>query len=319
MGQASPIVSVVIPTYRRPVLLRTAVESACRQTVSDIEIVVVSDGPSDESRKSVESISDGRVRYFESSAHRGLGATRNAGVRHSRGAWIAWLDDDDSWAPGKLELQLARADDAKGEAIVVAGMVEGHYRDGARELRPNRFPSEGETIGDYAFGLKGYTRRGHLHASTLMARRWLFENVPFDESLVDHEDFKWIIEVGFRYQARPVMVPEVVAFRRLETGGSTRPGGFRYSKSWYDSVAPMLSGRARGGIVATLLSGKAAHDGEFRFLPWLLAQLARNGALTAPHVVNLLAPWLLGTRLRNALKKRVFRPKPPLAAVSSRR
>lgn len=295
--------SAVIPTHRRPELVRRAIESVRAQTFTELEIIVVSDGASAETSQAVRSISDSRIRYFENVEARGVSATRNLGVRMSRGPWIALLDDDDSWEAGKLEAQLRAAAAERDDAIVVSGIVRYVHPDGGTEIKPNRFPAEGESTSDYIFDLRGLWKKGHIHTSTILARKWLFDAVPFNEALNDHEDFQWLIEASSRHKARPVVVPEIVASCSLGTGGLSRPGGFQSSKKWFESAASMLSARAKGGILATFLSGKAACDREVRSLPWLCVQLIRNVPFAPAHVANLLAPWVLGTRLRNALKK----------------
>ena len=104
----SSSVSVIIPTYNRLNLLREAIESVRRQTIQDIEIVVVDDG-SDESVSDRISAHGGKMR-FARQENRGLNAARNVGLGMACGDFIALLDDDDLWLPFKTELQLAVMD-----------------------------------------------------------------------------------------------------------------------------------------------------------------------------------------------------------------
>src|SRR5687768_2514241 len=91
----NPAVSVVIPTRARPELVRRAVRSALDQTLRDIEVVVVVDGPDPPTRQTLADIDDSRLRVVELAERGGAPAARNAGVRHARGRWTALLDDDD--------------------------------------------------------------------------------------------------------------------------------------------------------------------------------------------------------------------------------
>jgi glycosyltransferase involved in cell wall biosynthesis len=98
-----PAVSVVIPAFNRARLLPRAVESVLGQTLTDLELVVVDDGSTDDTPRGLAGIADKRVRCFRFERNRGIGAARREGVRQSRGRLVAFLDSDDRWAPGKLE------------------------------------------------------------------------------------------------------------------------------------------------------------------------------------------------------------------------
>ena len=98
--------SVIIPTYNYGRFLREAIQSVQRQTVQDFEIIVVDDGSTDNTQDVLREIDEPRLRAFRTE-NRGISATRNEGLTHARGTFIAFLDADDRWRPEKLEMQLA--------------------------------------------------------------------------------------------------------------------------------------------------------------------------------------------------------------------
>ena len=100
----NPRVSVVIPTYNRASKVRNAIESVLAQTVSDFEVIVVDDGSSDDTGRSLEEIFGDRIRYYPQ-ANQGASVARNKGIAEARGEWIAFLDSDDLWEKEKLEWQ----------------------------------------------------------------------------------------------------------------------------------------------------------------------------------------------------------------------
>lgn len=102
------LVSVVLPTYNRAHLIGTAIESVLCQTYAGWEVVVVDDGSSDGTEEVIRGrfAGDARIRYF-AQKNRGVGAARNVGMREARGEFIAFLDSDDAFVPGKLEMQVA--------------------------------------------------------------------------------------------------------------------------------------------------------------------------------------------------------------------
>lgn len=100
---AAPRVSVVIPTYNRPALLREALASIAAQTCTDWEVVVVDDGstpPIDAA--ALEAVVNGRLRLVRHDQPHGVAAARNSGFAAARGELIAQLDDDDRLAPEAL-------------------------------------------------------------------------------------------------------------------------------------------------------------------------------------------------------------------------
>jgi glycosyltransferase involved in cell wall biosynthesis len=103
-GFMNPKVSVVIPTYNRAAKVPNAVESVLAQTVSDLEVIVVDDGSSDGTGRSLEEIFGDRIRYY-AQANQGASVARNKGITEARGEWIAFLDSDDVWEKEKLEWQ----------------------------------------------------------------------------------------------------------------------------------------------------------------------------------------------------------------------
>jgi glycosyltransferase involved in cell wall biosynthesis len=102
------LVSVVIPAYNRSTLLIEAVNSVLAQSYSAHEVVIVDDGSTDGTREAVAARfgANPKVRYFRQE-NAGVSAARNRGLREAAGEFIALLDSDDAWLPGKLEAQLA--------------------------------------------------------------------------------------------------------------------------------------------------------------------------------------------------------------------
>ena len=106
---STPLVSVVIPCYNQARFLGDAIRSVHQQTCRDVEVIVVNDGSTDETAEVAAQFPDVRVITQD---NRGLSAARNAGLAHSRGELIVFLDADDRLLPGAIETgaALLRAD-----------------------------------------------------------------------------------------------------------------------------------------------------------------------------------------------------------------
>jgi GalNAc5-diNAcBac-PP-undecaprenol beta-1,3-glucosyltransferase len=188
---SAPLVTVVIPTYRRASLVGRAIDCARNQTHRNQEIIVVDDGSPDETGDVVRAIAavDARVRYVRHESNKGLPAGRNTGIRAASGEYIAFLDDDDEWRRDKIERQLQ----AMGEfdAVLCVAMSNG------RPLRLH--PKTRVTLDDL--------RRGSFDPSSLMARTRVLQDVLFDETLREGEDWDAFIRIAQRYSIGWVAEP----------------------------------------------------------------------------------------------------------------
>ena len=102
-----PLVSIILPTFGRLKYLRPTVASVYRQTLEDWELIIADDGSDEETRGYLRSLeADPRIRLVWLT-HTGIPAiVRNAALREARGAYVAFLDSDDLWAPEKLTRQV---------------------------------------------------------------------------------------------------------------------------------------------------------------------------------------------------------------------
>ena len=201
-----PKVSAVIPSRNRPELVCRAVQSVLNQTFRDIEAVVVVDGPDPATLRALEQIADPRVRVIALPESVGGSQARNIGAQQAFGEWVALLDDDDEWLPGKVEKQLAAAEVCPTRyAFVVCGII---LRAGGQDsIVPNRFPRPDEPISEYLFG---GPRQG-FQTSAFFCSRELFVAVPW-AILPGLQDIDWFLrslahpDVTFKIVEEPLCV-----------------------------------------------------------------------------------------------------------------
>src|SRR5689334_21674594 len=107
-GDSEPLVSVVIPAYNAGSTIKATIISVLNQTLSDIEVLVIDDGSTDNTADIVAAFSDTDKRIsIIRSVNQGVARARNLGIEKSRGQYIAFVDADDIWHQTKLEKQCA--------------------------------------------------------------------------------------------------------------------------------------------------------------------------------------------------------------------
>lgn len=121
----SAIVSVIIPVLNDAAHIASAIDSARQQSHTDLEIIVIDDGSTDDTPQVVQSIAaqDSRIQYLRRD-HKGPAAARNSGIEKSSGDFIAFLDSDDLWLPKKIEIQLKAFETDSVGFVQCAGWIE---------------------------------------------------------------------------------------------------------------------------------------------------------------------------------------------------
>jgi glycosyltransferase involved in cell wall biosynthesis len=202
-----PLVTAVIPTYRRPELVLRAVNCALGQTYRNMEVVVVVDGPDAEVEAVLASVADERLRVVVNEVNSGQALCRNLGVRHAKGEWIAFLDDDDFWLPEKTEKQMAVGMQIDSPCVLVVCKCIDQAPQGERIL-PYKFPNGTDKFSEYLF-----CERGSLMPCTWLATRDLMLKVPFAPFIVRIaiEDQEWLMRAAAWNETKLGTVEEPLA------------------------------------------------------------------------------------------------------------
>lgn len=100
-----PLISVVINTHNGEKFIKKSIKSALNQTYKNLEIIIFDNNSSDNTQDLVKNFKDKRLRYFKSKKYLKLYDARNKAVEKSKGIYLAFLDSDDWWIPGKIKTQ----------------------------------------------------------------------------------------------------------------------------------------------------------------------------------------------------------------------
>lgn len=214
----SPIVSVIIPVYNGENYLGRAIESVLRQTIGEVEIIVVDDGSTDSTHEVVRAYGD-RVRYLRQE-NTGVAGAFNHGLRLVTGRYVSWLSHDDLFEPTKLEMQVSALSGCATPAVCYtdASFIDS---DGAviRELE----------VPDLAPGLllRNLFVSGPIVMSAyslLFDRSCIDEVGMYDESQPNTQDADMVIRLARRFPFKHV--PQKLIKIRQHGGRDS------YSKGW---------------------------------------------------------------------------------------
>ncbi len=205
------LTSVIVPTHHRPETLRQTLVSVLAQQDVRIEVVVVDDGPDVRTYGVVEQLADPRVRVVDGADAGSAAATRNVGLRHARGEWIALCDDDDLWAPDKLQAQHTALRET-GATWSCTGVVR---------VDANLRPIGHDRVDQRQFSVLDRFNVVPGGGSAMMASAASFDAAGgFDETLTNAEDWDMWIRIGRQGPGAAVDRP-LVAYREWSANKSS--------------------------------------------------------------------------------------------------
>ena len=197
-----PHVSVIIPTWNRAAWLAEAVDSVLSQEGVEVECIVVDDCSTDHTASVLARYGE-QVRSIRLPVNRGPAAARNVGIRAARAEWLAFLDSDDRFLPGKLARQLDAL--ARKPEFRICHSQEIWYRRGQLLNQRAIHRKRHGDIFDHCLALCA------ISPSTVLLHRSVFHTVGlFTEDLPCCEDYDLWLRVTCRYQVLLVDEPLVV-------------------------------------------------------------------------------------------------------------
>lgn len=302
------LVSVVIPTRGRPDVVTRAVASASAQTHPSLEIIVVVDGPDTATEEALRSIDEGRLHPIALPASVGAAEARNVGVRAAIGEWIAFLDDDDEWLPAKLERQLATIA-ASGVAEPIGFCPIVIRTNGGRRAWRSRPPSPGEHPSDYLFVRRSLrVGEGTVGTSTIVARRSLLLEVPFDATQRRYQDADWILRATAT-GATLVYCPERLSIWSAPDARSSITGAhatdWRHALDWIRARRHLVTARAYAAFVLVRVAALAVAASDRSAIRELWDDARRHGRPGRLEVALFAARWMMPSGLRRWLRRRL--------------
>jgi len=268
------VVSVVLTTYNRPKLLIRALESVRVQTFQPKEIILVDDSSDKNATDFMKKRLSDDIIYLRHKRNLGLAAARNTGLRHAKGDFIAYLDDDDIWMPTRLESQVKHWESLP---------IEKRKQLACIQVGAELVDTNGNRLNIYLPNNHGNLKKciirdgaATISSCFLFVKKALLSVNGFDEDLIsgiDDDIWMSLAEAGYSNEVIPKPLVRIIRDDRKSMMGdinSRITGLEQYIKKWlpvYKDWFGEISGEQYGkryfnSVISTLVSQKFAY-GEY--------------------------------------------------------
>jgi glycosyltransferase involved in cell wall biosynthesis len=299
------LISVVIPTRERASLVFRAVQSALRQTLDEIEVIVVIDGPDAATSQVLLQVDDPRLNVRALPKSLGCAGARNAGVSEAKSYWIAFLDDDDEWFPQKLELQLQVAKQSHHLYPIISCRLISRS-EGGDLIWPRRYPEPEEPLSEYLFCQSGlFGGEGVILPSSILTKRDLLRKVPFRSGIPRHDDVDWLLRAsnieGVGVEFVPTSDPLLIWNMENDRNRISNTADWHFSLSWIQANRDFVTPHAYASFLmiwTSLSAAKRRNWMAFWLLPWKAYQEGK------PKIIDFIAHlviWLLPEKIRRSI------------------
>jgi glycosyltransferase involved in cell wall biosynthesis len=249
---SAPSVSVIIPTHNRAALVVDAISSCLAQGLpeTELEIVVVDDGSTDDTVSVLEKLSRS-VCCLPFSVNQGRNRARNAGLAHSRGDYVKFLDSDDVLESGSLQTELAAARAADADIVVSGWRCVKMRPDGGERLIARFDAPFMEPVIDRLLAGRAVPTSAALYSRALVGE------LHWDEGLRKLDDWDWFIRTALR--ARKIARLDITSY----TWRDHRGQGVRAETMLFNALEHH---RVLGKLEAALLESGKLTDARRRRL-----------------------------------------------------
>jgi glycosyltransferase involved in cell wall biosynthesis len=261
------LISIIIPTYNRPELLRKAIKSVLNQTYKNYEIIIVDDSSLKDNEKVINNYNKKNIKYIKNKSRKGGAYSRNIGIKEAKGELIAFLDDDDEWMPEKLEKQ-QKVFEKSNYGLVVCYSLDKRYG----KVRISKPPQKI----DYKYLLKSFNLSS---TSSYMVKKEIFNKVGyFDTNLPSAQEYDLALRTVKYYSI--TTVPEVLMIQHASEN--------QISENWNKKIHGILAIYNKYGNDYTLLGFKGFISNQIKIIGMIL--LFSLGYIFGSKIHNIIVP-----------------------------
>ena len=270
-------VSVVIPFYNNYVSILKTLDSLIEQSETVFEVFLIDDY-SDNEQEVIRIVQQYQlklpIQLLRNEQNRNGAYSRNRGILAAKGAMIAFLDADDTWAPNKVQRMVEVAKEYGLESLYFS-KVKIKLNDEIITTRPSHFNTKAH-ISEYLFLEDGFIQTSSIFCSSAIAKGILFQ-----EQFKRHQDYDFVLRAADKGINFHFISEELVTYTS-DTGVNLSKGeAYSYSKLWADEMKPYFSNAGLQGFIMFNLTARLC--AEKRYIKAIVNFL--KGALSL-NIVN---------------------------------
>lgn len=223
LDTGNPLISVIMPTYNHAKFIGKAIESVLNQTYKNLELIIIDNYSEDDTEKIVASYKDDRIIYLKFRNNGIIAASRNHGIKHSNGVYIAFLDSDDLWDNNKLAMQLAFMREHNLNFCSTLTRYISSNDSALKKTIPEKIVDE--ILSPGTSSIRHLIRRNFIDLSSALVERQFLGAFLFDEDplLVAAEDLFLWLELFYRKTCKfKLLKKELVSYRVLDNSAINR-------------------------------------------------------------------------------------------------
>ncbi len=297
-------ISVILLSRKMPDLLARALRSVLAQTRDGLEAIVVIEDSDRQTLQMLQSVKSGKVRIKSIPGPLTPGSSRNIGIQEARGEWIAFLDDQDEWYPEKLETQIQAAQQALNGHSIFSCRLAGRLS-GKEFVWPRRIPGPSEPLSEYLFCQKSpFWGSGVIKLSTLLVKKELCQEIPFNETLQRHEDLDWLLRATSRNGTKIEFVSSeapLVKWHLDESICQRVPSDWQYTFSWIQENRALMTPRAYASFLLTNVTRSAVQKKDWKAFWPILKEACQKGKPRLMDTVTYAALWVIPEKIKRSI------------------
>ena len=184
-------ISIIIPTFNRGELITNSIKSVLNQTFQNLEVIIVDDGSSDNTKEIVKKIKDKRIKYIRLKENKGASNARNIGIKNAHGQYISFQDSDDIFYPNKLEEQLKNIINKRSNFDFCK--INVIYNDSFSYFYPNKIVEDRLEKTDFFNEL--ISHGNFISTQSILVEKEIIKNYIFDPNLPRLQDYDLILRM----------------------------------------------------------------------------------------------------------------------------
>ena len=184
-------ISVIIPTFNRGKLIANSIKSVLNQTIKNLEIIIVDDGSTDNTKEVIDKFQDRRIKYIKLDKNQGASNARNIGIKAAKGRYISFQDSDDIFYPNKLEIQLNNIINKKSDLDFCK--INVLYNSTYNYLVPSSIREKRFESGDFFTEL--ISNGNFISTQSILVKKSFMKEFLFDQNMPRLQDYDVILRM----------------------------------------------------------------------------------------------------------------------------